>query len=109
VVLEMLANANLGKDLTMLARGGRVVIIGSRGPVEINPRDAMIREATILGMVLFNASEAELFSIHAGLAGGLANGSLKPVIGQRISLAEAPRAHHAVMAAGAFGKIVLVP
>ncbi|MGV3719808.1 MAG: NADPH:quinone reductase, partial [Actinomycetota bacterium] len=29
VVLEMLANVNLGKDLTVLARGGRVVIIGS--------------------------------------------------------------------------------
>lgn len=41
VILEMLANVNLGKDLAILAKGGRVVIIGSRGPVEINPRDTM--------------------------------------------------------------------
>ena len=109
VILEMLANINLGKDLTVLARGGRIVIIGSRGPVEINPRDTMIREAAILGMVLFNASEAELFSIHAGLASGLENGSLNPVVGQRIPLAEASRAHQAVMTPGAYGKIVLIP
>ena len=31
VIVEMLANVNLGKDLTILADGGRVVIIGSRG------------------------------------------------------------------------------
>ena len=35
VVLEMLANVNLGKDLRVLAQAGRVVVIGSRGPVEI--------------------------------------------------------------------------
>jgi len=46
-VLEMLANVNLGKDLTVLAQGGRVVVIGSRGTVEINPRDAMARDAAI--------------------------------------------------------------
>ncbi|MSU22118.1 MAG: NADPH:quinone reductase [Pedosphaera sp.] len=109
VILEMLANVNLGKDLTVLARGGRVVVIGSRGPVEINPRDAMSRDAAILGMVLFNASALELFSVHAALASGLQNGTLRPVIGQMIPLAEAPRAHEAVLEPGSFGKIVLIP
>src|SRR5678815_1797626 len=45
VIVEMLANVNLGNDLTILAKGGRVVIIGSRGRVEINPRDTMQRDA----------------------------------------------------------------
>src|SRR5438093_9431631 len=102
-------NVNLGKDLTVLAPGGRVVVIGSRGTVEINPRDAMAREGTIMGMVLNNASPAELASIHAGLVAGLRNGNLRPVIGQEIPLAEAPRAHQAVMEPGARGKIVLIP
>src|SRR5205085_12362471 len=31
VILEMLANVNLGGDLKMLAHEGRVVVIGSRG------------------------------------------------------------------------------
>ncbi len=109
VVLEMLANVNLAKDLTVLARGGRVVVIGSRGAVEINPRDAMIRDAAILGMILFNASAQELVSIHAALVTGLQNGTLRPVVGQRIPLAEAARSHQAVLEPGAFGKIVLIP
>jgi NADPH2:quinone reductase len=109
VILEMLANVNLAKDLTVLAKGGRVVVIGNRGTVEINPRDAMARDASILGMVLFNGSEKELASIHAALVAGLANGSLRPVVGQELPLAEAPRAHEAVMEGGAHGKIILTP
>ena len=37
VILEMLANVNLGRDLEVLAAGGRVVVIGSRGTVTIDP------------------------------------------------------------------------
>ena len=109
VILEMLANVNLGKDLTILAKGGRVVIIGSRGPVEINPRDTMQRDADIRGMILPNASPAEMASIHAALVAGLENGTLRPVIGKEFPLAEAAEAHRAVMESGALGKIVLMP
>ena len=107
VILEMLANVNLGKDLTILAKGGRVVIIGSRGPVEINPRDTMQRDADIRGMILPNASPTEMASIHAALVAGLENGTLRPVIGKEFPLADAPQAHRAVMEPGALGKIVL--
>lgn len=107
LILEMLANVNLGKDLGVLAKNGRVVVIGSRGKVEIDPRDAMSRDAEIRGMVLFNASPEELASIHAGIFAGLENGTLRPVIGREFSLAEAPAAHRAVMEPGALGKIIL--
>ncbi len=109
VILEMLANVNLGRDLGLLAKHGRVVVIGSRGPVEINPRDLMGRDADIRGMSLLVAPEDELAEAHAALVAGLRNGTLRPIIGERIPLAEAPRAHRAVMEDGAFGKIVLVP
>jgi len=109
VILEMLANVNLGKDLTVLAKYGRVVVIGSRGTVEINPRDAMGRDAAILGMSLWNSSDVEMASIHAGLVAGLANGTLRPVVGKEMPLEDAPRAHEAVMEPGAYGKIVLIP
>ncbi|WP_250123155.1 NADPH:quinone reductase [Chroococcidiopsis sp. CCMEE 29] len=109
VILEMLANANLSKDLGILAQSGRVVIIGSRGTVEINPREAMNRDASILGMFLFNAAAPEISSIHAAVVAGLANGTLCPVVGQEIPLAEAPRAHRAIMEPGSYGKIVLIP
>ncbi len=109
VILEMLANVNLSNDLKLLSQGGRVVVIGSRGTVEIDPRDAMGRDAAILGMVLFNAPERETASIHAALLAGLENGTLRPVVGRELPLAEAPRAHQAVMEPGAYGKIALVP
>jgi NADPH:quinone reductase len=109
LIIEMLSNVNLGRDLPLLAPRGRVVVVGSRGPVEINPRDAMGRDATILGMSLLNASAEELTSIHAALAAGLENKTLRPVIGQEFPLAEAARAHKALLESGSYGKIVLVP
>ena len=109
VIVELLANVNLGKDLTILAKGGRVAIIGSRGRVEIDPRDTMQRDVDLRGMVLPNTPPAEMASIHAALVAGLENGALRPVIGKEFPLIEAAQAHRAVMAAGALGKIVLVP
>ncbi len=108
VIVELLANVNLGKDLTVLAKGGRVAIVGSRGRVEINPRDAMQRDVDLRGMVLPNTPPAELASIHAALVAGLENGTLRPVIGKEFPLAEGAQAHRAVMEAGALGKIVFV-
>src|SRR6516165_1081561 len=108
IIVEMLANVNLGKDLTILAKAGRVVIIGSRGRVEINPRDTMQRDADVRGMILKNTPPADLASIHAGLVAGLENGTLRPVIGKEFPLVNAAEAHRAVMEPGAIGKIVLV-
>jgi NADPH:quinone reductase len=109
VVLEMLANVNLDNDLDVLSRNGRVVVIGNRGCVEIDPRKAMARDAAILGMTLFNATPDELRQIHAGIVAGLENGTLNPVVGKEFPLADAAKAHVAVMESGAYGKIVLVP
>jgi NADPH2:quinone reductase len=108
VILEMLANINLGHDLTLLAPHGRVAVIGSRGPVEINPRDAMVREADIRGVTLFAATPDDLATAHRAIGEGLTSGALAPVVGQQFPLSEAPAAHEAVLKPGAFGKIVLL-
>jgi NADPH2:quinone reductase len=105
----MLANMNLGRDLTVLALRGRVAVIGSRGTVEVNPRDAMTRDARIIASTLVNLTGPEVAMIHAALVAGLENGTLRPVIGLKFPLAEAARAHEAVMQPGAYGKIVLLP
>lgn len=109
IILEMLANVNLGRDLPLLAIYGRVVVIGSRGTVEVNPRDALSRDAAILGVALPNISRDEMIAIHSAIVAGLENRTLRPVVGQEIPLPEAPRAHAAVMQAGSYGKIVLIP
>jgi NADPH2:quinone reductase len=109
LIVEMAAHINLDRDLSLLAKNGRVVVVGNRGRTEIDARQAMGRDAAILGMTLFNVSEAEFVEIHAALIAGLANGTLNPVVGREIPLAEAARAHEAVMEPGALGKIVLIP
>jgi NADPH:quinone reductase len=109
VILEMAAHINLDKDLTLLAKYGRVVIIGSRGRIEIDPRGTMGREASIHGMLLFTVAPQELAATHAALGAGLANGTLRPLVGQEFRLEDAPRAHEAVLAPGALGKIVINP
>lgn len=109
LILEMLANVNLAHDLKLLAVHGRVVVIGSRGPIEIDPRETMTREADIRGVMLWRATPAELAEAHWAIRLGLENGALAPVIAREFPLAEAPAAHEAVMASGPPGKIVLVP
>ncbi|MBM4186020.1 MAG: NADPH:quinone reductase [Gemmatimonadetes bacterium] len=109
VILEMLANENLDYDLDMLAPRGRVVVIGNRGRVEIDPRKTMSKDATIVGLSLWNASLDELDAVYREIVQGLEEGVLVPVIGQEIPLAEAARAHDAVLSPGAYGKAVLVP
>lgn len=109
VVLEMLANVNLGKVLKVIAPGARVVVIGSRGDAQLTPRDIMAREAAVMGVLLFAAPPQELASAHAALVAGLENGTLRPILDEEIPLAEAPRAHHKIMEERSFGKIVLVP
>jgi NADPH2:quinone reductase len=109
LVVEMAAHLNLDRDLGLLAKHGRVVVVGNRGKTEIDARQAMGRDAAILGMTLFNVSEVDFIEIHAALIAGLTNGTLNPVIGREVPLAEATRAHEGVMEPGALGKIVLVP
>jgi NADPH2:quinone reductase len=109
VVLEMLANVNLERSLGLLAMRGRVVVIGSRGSLDFNPRLVMGKDAAVLGMALWNMTAAEDAAVQAGVAAGLDSGTLRPVVGREFALADAPRAHEAVVTPGAHGKVVLVP
>jgi len=109
IILEMLANANLARDIDVLALRGRIIIIGSRGKVEIDPRVLMVRDSLVSGMLLFNTGENEMALIHENLINGLTNGSLSPVISTEMSLKDAAAAHIKIMSPGACGKIMLVP
>jgi len=109
VVIEMLANVNLGADLKLLAQYGRVVVIGSRGDSTITPRDIMARRSSVTGFTLWSISDADAADVKAGLAAGLENGTVRPVVSKELPLGEAVRAHKEIMEPGALGKIVLLP
>lgn len=107
IILEMLANVNLSNDTKLLANDGRVIVIGSRGEVTINPRELMGRRASIRAFTLWAITAAEEADIHAGLFAGLENGTLRPIVGKELLLADAVRAHKEILEPGAAGKIVL--
>jgi NADPH:quinone reductase len=109
IILEMLANVNLPKDLKMLAKNGRVIVIGNRGETTINARELMTRRASIRAFTLWAITEQEVKEIYAGVNAGLSNKTLNPVVGKEIPLAEAARAHKEILEPGAAGKIVLIP
>ncbi|KAM6920093.1 quinone oxidoreductase [Lycodopsis pacificus] len=109
VIVEMLSNVNLSEDLKMLALGGRVMIIGCRGSIEINPRDTMAKESSIMGVVLSFATPEENKESAALFYAGMEAGWLRPVVGSQYPLTEAAQAHHDIIECpGAAGKRVLV-
>ncbi len=109
LILEMLANVNLAADMELAAKYGRIVVIGNRGEITINPRLAMMKELDIRGIALWNATPEQVRPMMKDILAGVADGALRPVIGKKMPLAEAAAAHVAVLQPGAYGKIVLVP
>ena len=107
LILENLANVNLAADLELLAPKGRVIIIGSRGKIEIDPRATMGKETEIRGLAVFASSPEEAADTHKNLIQLMAQGVVKPIISQTLSLADAPKAHELVMQDGNCGKIIL--
>ncbi|KAA8587540.1 hypothetical protein FQN60_016402, partial [Etheostoma spectabile] len=91
VIVEMLSN-----------------IIGCRGSIEINPRDTMAKESSIMGVAVFFATPEENKECAALLYAGMEAGWLRPVVGSQYPLDKAAQAHHDIIECpGAAGKIVL--
>lgn len=107
VVVEVLANRNLAKDFEVLARYGRIVVVGSRGSLEFDPRLTMTKEAVIYGMNLHNMRPQEGAQNINRLVGALAKGMVVTV-GRQLPLRQAAEAHRLVLEkAGVPGKVIL--
>ncbi|XP_064416400.1 quinone oxidoreductase [Latimeria chalumnae] len=108
VIIEMLSNVNLSKDLQLLSYGGRVIIVGCRGSIEIDPRDTMAKESSIIGVALFNATKEDREESAAAIFAGFEAGWLQPRIGCQYRLEKAALAHENILkSSGATGKMVL--
>ncbi|WCN15316.1 zinc-binding dehydrogenase [Marinomonas mediterranea] len=107
VIIEMLANHNLDRDLKALAFGGTVAVIGNRGTVEINPRDLMAKDAAVVGVALANVKPNELKRIAQSMKPLFDKGVLKPIVRKEYSLTELPNAHKDILKSGALGNLVV--
>ena len=109
VIVEMLANENLPADIDAIAAGGRIVVVGNRGPVEINARGLMAKQASITGMTYWSGGDAKLRRALSAVASGIDAGDLRPAIQQEFPLDRVRDAWHTVLSGNSRGKIVLVP
>lgn len=107
LIIECLANKNLATDLQLIARFGRIVVVGSRGSLDFNPRQIMAKEADVLGLALWNAGKDEYRQSLAYIAAMLKAGTLHPRIGTVFPLREARRAHEQILEKAGNGKMLL--
>ncbi|XP_003223090.2 quinone oxidoreductase isoform X1 [Anolis carolinensis] len=109
IIIEMLADVNLDNDLKLLSSGGRVMIVGSRGLIQINPRETMAKETSIRGVSLFSATKEEMKQCAAAILAGAEAGWLKPFVGCEYPLEKVAEAQQDIIySRGATGKMVLV-
>ncbi|MDR1794355.1 MAG: NADPH:quinone reductase [Erysipelotrichaceae bacterium] len=107
VIIESLANINLNHDLDLLKKNGRLVIVGSRGKLDFDPRAVMAKDAVIYGLAVQNSTLRERQEVLQRLTYQLYQG-LKPVVSQEFALADAPLAHREVLnKKTSYGKLVL--
>ena len=66
LILEMLANVNLAADMDLAAKYGRIIVIGNRGEITINPRVTMMKELDIRGIALWNARPEQVTADDEG-------------------------------------------
>ena len=108
VIIENLANVNLEKDLQMMKKNARIMIVGSRGPITINPRHLMAPEASIKGVALGSTTDEQYEQIGTAISNGIISGWVNPVIDKEYSMDETPTAHYDIInSKGAKGNLVL--
>ncbi|MCH8130944.1 MAG: NAD(P)H-quinone oxidoreductase [Myxococcales bacterium] len=113
VVLDSIGGPYLAQNLTALATGGRLVVIGLMGgaKAEINLGLLLARRLQVIGSTLRARPLAQKAAIVAGFLErfgvGLAAGEIAPVVDRVLPLAAAGEAHRVVQASEHFGKVVL--
>jgi putative PIG3 family NAD(P)H quinone oxidoreductase len=113
VVLDHIGARYLAQNLSALAVGGRLVLIGLMGGVrsEINLAELLIKRLSLIGSTLrtrTNEDKARIVRTFLDRFGAaLAAGRLRPPIHAVLPLAEAAEAHRLMQASEHFGKIVL--
>lgn len=108
VIIEMLANANLETDMQVIVKYGRIIIVGSRDTIEVNPRNLMTSEAIVTGMTFTYPTQKEMKEMQYGVNALLEIGAIRPLIGNEFTLDEPVEAHKALMESSGNGRTIFV-
>lgn len=107
VIIEMLANQNLETDMEIAAKEARIIILGSRGKIQIDPRHTMTKGLTILGLSVINLDATELAAAYKELTRLVDEGEILPLVGDVLPLDKAAEAHEQILTKKGNGKLVL--
>jgi len=112
-VLDLVGGDYTGANLRALAVRGRIMLVGlvAGSRHELDLRMMLRKRATLTGTVLRARSHTEKVAVTEAFARDvlplLENGTIRPVVGEVMPLAEAARAHERVAGNRNFGKVVL--
>jgi NADPH2:quinone reductase len=114
VVLEMTGGPVFDQSLAALAPLGRLAVFGMAGRTPPTPVDAerlMARSTAVIGFWLVHVVQRPYLLAEAvtELIGLIADGSLRPVVGETYPLERAADAHRALLDRSSVGKLVLDP
>ena len=113
VILDNMGASYLGRNVDVLKPDGRLVIIGMQGGVqgELNVGTLLGKRAEVFAAGLrfrpLEQKAAIVADVRARLWPLVEQGSVKPIVGQVVSMAEAAAAHEALEEGTVFGKILL--
>lgn len=114
VILDIMGAAYLDRNVTALATGGRLVVIGLQGgrKAELNLGTLLAKRGTIIATNLRFRPVAQKAAIVAAVREHvwplIGSALVRPVVHTRLPLAEAARAHEIIEAGTYIGKIILV-
>lgn len=114
IVLEMTGGPVFDQSLAALAPLGRLAVFGMASrtpPTPVVPGMLMARSTSVIGFWLVHivARPALFAAAVTDLLGMIADGSIRPVIGQTYPLERARDAHRALLDRSSVGKLILDP
>ena len=113
VILDIIGAAYLPRNVTALATGGRLVVIGLQGggTGELDLAQLLLKRATVHASTLrsrpLDEKAAIVSRVQAEVWPLVSSGQIRPVIETTLPLSEAVQAHRLMEASGHVGKILL--
>ncbi|PAV72805.1 hypothetical protein WR25_07194 [Diploscapter pachys] len=109
LIVEMAAHINLNSDTEMLARGGKIAVVGNRAETNINARNLMRVEGSIFGVAAAYTTDSEFELISSELSALFNSTSFRPIVHKTYPLEELAAAHTDIMtSSGAMGNHVII-